>query len=117
MMKNIYHKKIWNLSMKQSYVEPPTIPPIKSKQENKSDKYFVKIKLSKDMTSDMLELYNFKMDLFENGNPEEFLLFVKNFNTTIALSGTLVTGAKNRYLRTLVRGEALHKFDMLPSDM
>ena len=94
MMKNVSHKKIWNFGMKQAYVQPPTTPPIKSKQDNKSDKYFVKLNLSRDMASDTLELYNFKIALFDNGNMEEFLLFVKKFNMTIALSGTLVTGAK-----------------------
>ena len=69
------------------------------------------------MASDTLEFYDFKIALFENGNPEEFLLFVKNFNMTIALSGTLATGAKIRFLRTIVHGEALHKFDVLLSDM
>ena len=51
-----------------------------------------------------LDLYEFKMSLFENGKPEEFLLFVCNFNMTLAASGTLEAGAKYQYLRNIVCG-------------
>ena len=67
--------------------------------------------------SDTLDLYEFNMDLFENRDQEEFLLFVQNFNMTIAASGTLPTGAEIQYLHTLVFGEALHQFDSLSLDM
>ena len=40
------------------------------------------------------DLYEFKMYLFENGDPEVFLLLVRNFNMNLAASGTLETGAK-----------------------
>ena len=36
---------------------------------------------------------------------------------TLMASGTLETGAKVQYLRTLVRGEALHQFDSLYADV
>ena len=39
--------------------------------------------------SEKLDLYEFKMDLFDNGYPEEFLLFFCNLNMTLELSGTL----------------------------
>ena len=50
------------------------------------------------------------MALFDNGEPEEFLLFISNFNMTIKVSGTLNSGANIQYLRTLVRGWALIRF-------
>ena len=75
-MKNVSHKNMWNLSMTQAHVEPPYIPLIKIKHEDKSDKYFVKIKLHMDPTSAISDLYKFKMSLFDNVDPEEFLLFV-----------------------------------------
>ena len=50
------------------------------------------------------DLYEFKMSLFDNDEPEEFLLFVRNFNMTLAASGTLEAGMKYKYLLTLVRG-------------
>ena len=57
------------------------------------------------------------MSLFENGKLKDFLLFVRNFNMTLAASGMLEMGAKIQYLRTLVRGEVLNHFDSLSSDM
>ena len=42
---------------------------------------------------------------------------MRNFNITLAASGTLEDGAKIQYLRTLVRGEALRKFDLFTDDM
>ena len=63
------------------------------------------------------DLYEFKMSLFDNGEPEEFLLFMRNFNTALAASGILEAGAKIQYLPTLVRREALHHFDLLSDDV
>ena len=57
------------------------------------DKYFVKIKLGRDPTSEKSDLYKFKMDLFDNGNPEEFLLFIRSLNMTIETSGMIKSGA------------------------
>ena len=57
------------------------------------------------------------MSLFLNGYPEEFLLFVCNFNMTLAASGTLEAGVKVQYLHTLVRGEVLHQFYLLSADV
>ena len=80
--------------MTQVHVEPPPIPLIKIKHDDKSDKYFVKLKLCIDPTSYLSDLYEFMMDLFDNGDPEKFLLFMQNLNTTLVASGMLVTGAK-----------------------
>ena len=77
----------------------------------------VKLKLRRDPMSTTSELYEFMMFLFDNGDLEEFLLFVCNFNMTLVASGTLDTDAKIQYLCTLVRGEALHQFDLLSADM
>ena len=63
------------------------------------------------------DLYEFKMPLFDNWYPEEFLLFVHNSNMTLTASGTLEAGAKNQYLHTLVRGEALYQFDSFSADV
>ena len=79
--------------MKKMHVGPPPIFLIKSKNNDKSDKYFVKLKLHKYPTSSSSYLYEFKVDLFDNGDPEEFLLFVWNFNMTLVASGTLAIGA------------------------
>ena len=57
------------------------------------------------------------MFLFENGDPEEFLLFVRNFSMTLVVSGTLEMGANIQYLCPLVRGKVLHNFDLFSADM
>ena len=80
--------------MTQIHMETLPIPLIKSNHDNKSDKYFVKLKLRSDMTSSLSELYEFKMDLFDNGELKYFVLFVQNFNMTLVASGTLTTGVK-----------------------
>ena len=40
-MKSISHKNKWNMGTLQVYVEPPPIPLIKIKNDEKSDKDFV----------------------------------------------------------------------------
>ena len=67
----------------------------------------MKLKLRRDPTLSTSDLYEFKMSLFDNDKPEEFLLFVHNLNMILAASGTLEVGEKFWYLHTLVRREVL----------
>ena len=53
------------------------------------------------------------MSLFDNGEPEEFLLFVRKFSITLVASGMLEAVAKYQYLCTIFRGELLRQFDSL----
>ena len=94
------------------HVEPPPVPLIKGKNNDKSDKYFVKFKFRRNPTSKKSDPYEFKMALFDNGYPEYFLLFIQNFNMTLKESGMLKPGANIQSLRTLVCEEALYQFDM-----
>ena len=57
------------------------------------------------------------MSLFGHDKPEEFLLFVQNCNMTLEATGRKETEAKIQYLRTLVHGEALCRFNFLSSGM
>ena len=57
------------------------------------------------------------MSLFDNGEPEEFLSFVRNFDTTLAASETLEVDANFQYLLTIFRGESLRQFDLLSADV
>ena len=70
-MKNISHKKKWNVGTVQGHVNPPPIPPIKINNDDKSDEDLVEIKFDRDPTSEKLDLYEFKMTLFDNGDPED----------------------------------------------
>ena len=98
-------------------METSPIPQIKETYNGKSDIYLVNMKLRRYPTSSTLDLYEFKIYLFDHGNPEKFLLFVTNFNMTLMTTGTLETGEKIHYLCMLVCGEALHHFDSLYADM
>ena len=51
-----------------------------------------------------LDLYEFKMSLFDHGDPEEFMLFVRNFNMPLAATGMLDMDSNIQYPRTLVCG-------------
>ena len=101
----------------QVHVEPPSIPVDKVKCDGKSVKYFVEMKLRRDMTSSTSYPYEFNISLYYNGEPETFFLFVINFNMTIAESGTLEAAVKVQYIRTLVIREALRQFDSLSVDL
>ena len=57
------------------------------------------------------------MSLFDLGEPEEFLLFIQNFNMTLAATGTPEMDAGIQYLIMLVRGEGLHQFDLFSADI
>ena len=63
------------------------------------------------------DFYEFKMSLIGHGDPEEFLLFIRNFNMTLAATGMLYMDVKIYYLRMLVPGEALRKFYLFSADV
>ena len=73
----------WNLGTLQVQVQPPPGPLIKIKNGEKSDKVFVIIKLRRDTMSEKSDLYEFKMDLFDNREHEQFLMCVRNFTMII----------------------------------
>ena len=116
-MKDVSIKKVWMTGMTHPHLDPPPVPIIKENHDGNPDKYFVKLKLRRYPTSSTPDLYQFKMSLFENFDPEEFLLFVRNFNMILAASGTLEAGVKYKYLHTIVRGEEWHQFDLLSAEV
>ena len=65
----------------------------------------------------LLKYFTFKMSFLGTGEPDEFLLFVLNFNTNLTGSGALKAGAKIQYIFSIVRGEALRQFDLLSADV
>ena len=101
----ILHKKGWGADTNTEHVYSTTIPLVKEMSTGKSYWDYVKLNLCGYPTSSTLDPYKFRMFLFDHGKPEEFLLFVKNFQMNLAATGTLETEAKIQYLRTLVRGE------------
>ena len=79
----------------------------------KSDKYCVEIKFLSDPTLEDSDLYEFKMALFDNVEPEDFLLFVQNYQMISEASGTLTHGAKIQCLCTLLHFKLLSQIEML----
>ena len=63
----------------------------------------VKIKLRRDPKSENSDLYKLKMALFDNGDSEEFLLFIRDFNMNIEASGTLMARTNIQYLHMILR--------------
>ena len=98
------------------HVKPPPIPLIKSKNGEKSGRDCVKNKCIRYSTLAKSDLYEFKMTLFNNVNLEELLLFIRNLQTTLEASGTVAAGAKIRYLRTMIHGEALSQLDTFSAE-
>ena len=116
-MKNILQNKGWVAYNNPALVETLPIPLIKETFTGKSDVDYVKLKLCRDPMYSTSDLYEFMMYLFDHGDPEEFLLFVRHFQMNLATTGTLETEVKVRYLSTLVHGEALRQFDLLSDEV
>ena len=92
-------------------MESPTLPLIKSKNYLKEEKDCVKIKLFRDPTLEMPDMYEFSIVLFDNYKPEEFLLFVKNSKMNLNASGIITDDYNLWYLLNILHGEALSQFD------
>ena len=99
------------------HLDTPLIPLTKIKNNENSDKDCVKIKLRRNPPTQKLDLYQFKMIFFDNGYPEDFLLFIRNFNMAHEASGTILSGLKIQYLCTMVHGEALRQFDTFSDEV
>ena len=94
-------------------LEPPPITLIEIKNNAKLDKYFVDIKLCRYPTTEKSDFDEFKMALFDNDDPEEFLLFIQNFQITLQVSGMIAASMNIQYLHTLLCGKTLRQLDML----
>ena len=55
-------------------------------------------------------MYEFKMYLFDNGDPEGLLFFVKFFNMALKASGMLAANAKLQYLLNILYREVPLQF-------
>ena len=53
------------------------------------------------------------MALFDNGEPEELLLFIWKYQITLEASGMIAADTNIWYICRVVRGEALHQLDIL----
>ena len=67
---NISHKNIWHTWAVKLHVDPPPIILIKRKLDLKMERDYMKIKLCRNTVSEKLDMYAFKMALFDNVDPE-----------------------------------------------
>ena len=115
-MNNIQHKKLWATGTNPAHVEPPPIPLMKETTTGKPDGDYVKLKLRIYPTFSTLDLYGFRMSLFDHGETEEFLSFICNFQMNLAATGTLDTEAQVQYLSKIFLGEVLRQFYLMYYD-
>ena len=59
-----------------------------------------KIKLRRNTTLESSDIREFKMAIFENGEPEELFMFQHNQQMTLKAPGNITTGKKVQYLCT-----------------
>ena len=92
MMKKISHNKGWMSRKFQIHVDTPPIPLIKSDIDTNLEKDYVKIKLRRNTMLETYDMYDFKMALFDNFEPEEFLLFKRNYQMKLEVPGSITSG-------------------------
>ena len=61
------------------HADPPSVSLTKSKTNKNSEKDYAKIKLRINPSLETSDIYEFKMDLFDNDNLEEFLLSKQDY--------------------------------------
>ena len=75
-MKNISHKKTLSTCAVHIHVDPPLIPLIKRRLDLKTERDYVKLNIIRTLHQKNPDMYEFKIDFFDNGYIEESLLFV-----------------------------------------
>ena len=58
-----------------------------------------------------------KVQTFENGKSKYFLQMMKDFKTDIDRTGTTSVSGKIQFLRTMLRGEDLREFYVIPNQV
>ena len=73
------------------------------------------VKLLSNTESENFETYEVKLALFKNGEPEELLIFIRDFRKTLKYMRLIKNIRLSQYLHTLLQGQALLKFDSFGS--
>ena len=71
--------------------------------------------MRRDPASAASETYKLKLQMFENGKPEEFLQMMKYFKTGTDVIETTYSPGNIQFLRTMLRREDLREFDVIAS--
>ena len=99
----------------QVHTKSPPIPLTKLEVDDDRTTHIINVNMRRNPSSAASKTYNVNMNTFDDGQPEEFLSHLRNFK--IAIDGTRTTTPPGwiKYLRTMLRGQALREFDKLHS--
>ena len=91
----------------QALIEPPPIPLIKVDLEEERASNIIKVKMRRKLTSAMSETHNLNLSMFEDVQPEEFIVLLKNLRTVIVETSTMSQLGRINYLHKMLLGEVL----------
>ena len=92
----------WISAEVQAHIDPPPIPIIKKDPPEFNEYDIINIKMRQNPSDAASEMYKLNIVTFENGQPEDFLQLMKNFNIEVDGTGTATAAEKINYLRTML---------------
>ena len=111
-----YARKVAMMQQQSLNVFPPAIlytkakPKLDSKTDIVKDQY-QKIKVPIDHLVPDGQSTEWKVPLFENGTPEEFIKWKISFDELVTAMNLTTTAQKHSMLRNLLKGDARDKYD------
>ena len=105
----------WLSDDMQANIDHPPIPLIKFELDGDRTTHIIKVKMRRNPSSVASETYKVNMNTLDDGQPEEFLSLLRNFNIATDGTGTTTPYSWINYLRAMLRGQALRGFDKLQS--
>ena len=100
---NLGNNRWINLDV-QACTEPPPIPLIKATNGKTEETDIIRIKICRGPASATFNTYKLKVQMFENGKPEEFLQMMKDFKTGIDRTATTYATVKFNFYAKLYAG-------------
>ena len=67
--RTFHNRNVWISGSVHIHVDNPSITPVKSKLDEKSEKYYVRVVLCRNSTLENSDMYEFIMAVFYNGEP------------------------------------------------
>ena len=98
---------IWLSAKLQERINPPPITSINKATNDVIECDIINIEMRRNLSAPDSETYKLKIATFENVQPEEFLVTMKNLKTTIEKKGNKLVAGRINYIRTMLRVEAL----------
>ena len=96
----------WVTTYVQSRIYPPPTPLIKVELYELHTTHIINVKMRRNTSQAISETYNINMSTFDDGQPEEFLAQLKNFEIRIGGTGTTMPTGRIKYLCTMIHGQS-----------